>query len=45
MRQRGDTNSIDLLNKIRIWYIDGSVESVLKEKFKYLNDPNYLDDV
>ena len=45
MRQRGDTNSIDLLNKIKIWYIDDSVESVLKEKFKYLNDPNYLDDV
>ena len=45
MRQRGDTTSIDLLNKIRIGYIDDSVESVLKEKFIYRNDPNYPDDV
>ena len=43
MRQRGDTTSIDLLNKIRIGYIDDSVESVLKEKFIYLNDSNYSD--
>ena len=41
MRQRGDTTLIDLLNKIRIGYIDDSVESVLKEKFIDQNNPNY----
>ena len=40
MRQRGDTTLIDLLNKIRIGYIDDSVESVLKEKVIDQNDPN-----
>ena len=44
MRQRGDTTLIDLLNKIRIGYIDDSVESVLKEKFIDQNDPNYPKD-
>ena len=45
MRQRGDTTLTDLLNKIRIGYIDDSVESVLKEKFIDQNDPNYPKDV
>ena len=45
MRQRGDTTLIDLLNKMRIGYIDDSVESVLKEKFIDQNDPNYPKDV
>ena len=41
MRQKGDTTLIDLLNKIRIGYIDDSVESFLKESFIDQNDPNY----
>ena len=45
MRQRGDTTLIDLLNKIRIGYIDEFLWSVLKEKFIYRNDPIYPDDV
>ena len=36
---------IGLLKKIRIGYIDDSVESVLKGKFTDQNDPNYPDDV
>ena len=35
---------IGLLKKIRIGYIDDSVESVLKGKFTDQNDPNYPDD-
>ena len=45
MRQRGDTTLIDLLNKLRIGYIDDSVESVLKGKFIDQNDSNYHVDV
>ena len=45
MRQRGDTTLIDLLNKIRIGYIDDFIESVLKEKFIDQKNPNYPKDV
>ena len=45
MRQRGDTTLTDLLNKIKIGYINDSVESVLKEMFIDQNDPNYPVDV
>ena len=41
VRQKGDTTLIDLLNKIRIGYIDDSVESFLKGRFIDQNDPNY----
>ena len=45
MGQRGGITLIDLLNEIKIEYIDYSVESVLKEKFIDQNDPNYPDDL
>ena len=45
MRQREDTTLIDLLSKIKIGYIDDSVESILKKKFIDQNYPNYPDDI
>ena len=45
MRQRGEITLTDLLNKIRIGYIDEYVESVFIGKFIYWNYLNYPDNL
>ena len=44
MRQRGDSELIDLLNKVRTADLDESDEDLLKSKFIQRNDPDYPTD-
>ena len=41
MRQRGDIEFIEFLNKIRVGYLDESVQTRLKARFVKENDVNY----
>ena len=44
MRQRGDSNLIDLLNKVRVGFLDKNDENILKSRFILLCDNTYPTD-